>query len=64
MQPKRKAKYRSELFSFKATFQTISFQNERKTKTTLFDLEFKTVFDTSKTNNFQIKYMKKLQSTI
>ena len=49
--PKRKAKYKSELFSFKATFLTISFQNERKTKTTLFDFELKIVFDTLNTNN-------------
>ena len=49
--PKKKAKYRSGLFSFKATFLTICFQKERKTKTTLFDFELKNVFDTSNTNN-------------
>jgi len=53
---KKKAKYRSELFSLKVTFQTISFQNERKTKTALFDFKYKTVFYTSNTNNFKIKY--------
>ena len=35
---------------------TISFQNKRKTKMTLFDFESKIAFDIWNTNNFKIKY--------